>query len=230
MLNQPNQPPSLPRSLYEDKLMSVHQKSLDTWRAILTKPGIKPDVLGPAFGNLLAVNGGVGDLGGKNDWKEVISRGESSVLGLCLPKLFPRLSPLVSSRILEDIVDKATETVVKHSQDELAVILRERNLPDRLRDLEHRIKLEREGGESGSSTLPAPLELMPADEMRSSVMAAKAAYETQIRAQLDLLRKENGKLEREVENMDARARAVKQSVESKVKLVTELGAVAEEVS
>jgi hypothetical protein len=44
------------------------------------------------------------------------------------------------------------------------------------------------------------------------------------------LAKENGKLEREVENMDARARAVKQSVESKVKIVNELGAVAEEVS
>jgi len=224
-----NQPPTLPRSIYEEKLMSVHQKSLDTWRAILTKPGIKPDVLGPAFGNLLAVSGG-GDLGVKNDWKEVVCRGDSSVLGLCLPKLFPRLSPLVSKRFLEDIVDKATETVVKHSQDELAVILRERNLPDRLRDLESRIKLEREGGESSSSSLPAPLELMPVDEMRSSVMAAKIAYETQLRAQLDLLRKENGKLEREVENMDARARAVKQSVESKVEIVNELGAVAEEVS
>jgi hypothetical protein len=215
-------------SIYEEKLMSVHQKSLDTWRAILTKPGIKPDVLGPAFGNLLAVSGNK-DSNGKQDWKDVVSRGDSSVLGLCLPKLFPRLSPLVSSRFLEDIVEKATETVVKHSQDELAVILKERNLPEKLRDLEKHVKLEREGGDSTSSTLPAPLELMPADEMRSTVMAAKSAYETQIRAQLDLLRKENGKLEREVENMDSRARIVKQSVESKVKIVNELGHVAEEV-
>jgi len=215
-------------SVYERRLHEVHLKALHNWRDLLTRPGVRTDALGAAFAAAL-------DAGG--DWRGAVLAGEASVAQLALPRLFPRLAPLVAPGYLEGLVAGVADAVVANTHAELAVIAQERGLPAKLRELERRVEAERRGGAgagagaagagAAAAAAVAPAEQMPEDEVRAVAVEAKRGYEQQLRAQLDALRRENAALEAEVAGADARARAVKQGVDAKVKALAELGAMAE---
>jgi hypothetical protein len=128
---------------------------------------------------------------------------------------------------------------VANTQAELSVIVEERGLPARFRELEKRVEAARRGvaggggagaGASSAAGGAAALALaaqMPEDEVRGIAMEAKRGYEQQLRAQLESLRRENADLERDVAAADERARQIKQGVDAKVKALSELGAVAD---
>ena len=227
-----------PASAYERRLLEVHEKTLQNWRALLTQPGVKADALalGPAFAEALAECG---------DWRGAVLAGDASVAQLVLPRLFPRLAPLVAEGYLEGLLASVADAVVTNTQAELAVIARERSLPERFRELERRVEAARRGnggggggGGGGGAAADAGATggdddagraVMPEDEMRGVAMGAKLGYEQQLRAQLEALRRENAALEAEVTAADSRARAVKLGVEAKVKALSalsELGAIA----
>ena len=65
--------------------------------------------------------------------------------------------------------------------------------------------------------------------MRSVAVEAKLACEAQLRARLEALRAENRQLEEEVKKLDARARAVKHGIESKVRALGAAGAEADKL-
>ena len=215
-------------STYERRLHEVHLKVLHNWRDLLTQPGMRTDTLGAAFAGVL-------DEGG--DWRGAVAAGEASVAQLALPRLFPRLAPLVAKGYLEGLVAAVADAVVANTQAELGVIVEERGLPARFRELEKRVEAARRGvaggGGAGASSAAggaAALALaaqMPEDEVRGIAMEAKRGYEQQLRAQLESLRRENADLERDVAAADERARQIKQGVDAKVKALSELGAVAD---
>jgi hypothetical protein len=217
-------------STYERRLHEVHLKVLHNWRDLLTQPGMRTDTLGAAFAGVL-------DEGG--DWRGAVAAGEASVAQLALPRLFPRLAPLVAKGYLEGLVAAVADAVVANTQAELGVIVEERGLPARFRELEKRVEAARRGvaggggagaGASSAAGGAAALALaaqMPEDEVRGIAMEAKRGYEQQLRAQLESLRRENADLERDVAAADERARQIKQGVDAKVKALSELGAVAD---
>lgn len=215
-------------STYERRLHEVHLKVLHNWRDLLTQPGMRTDTLGAAFAGVL-------DEGG--DWRGAVAAGEASVAQLALPRLFPRLAPLVAKGYLEGLVAAVADAVVANTQAELGVIVEERGLPARFRELEKRVEAARRGvaggGGAGAASAAggaAALALaaqMPEDEVRGIAMEAKRGYEQQLRAQLESLRRENADLERDVAAADERARQIKQGVDAKVKALSELGAVAD---
>ena len=217
-------------STYERRLHEVHLKVLHNWRDLLTQPGMRTDTLGAAFAGVL-------DEGG--DWRGAVAAGEASVAQLALPRLFPRLAPLVAKGYLEGLVAAVADAVVANTQAELGVIVEERGLPARFRELEKRVEAARRGvaggggagaGAASAAGGAAALALaaqMPEDEVRGIAMEAKRGYEQQLRAQLESLRRENADLERDVAAADERARQIKQGVDAKVKALSELGAVAD---
>ena len=172
-------------STYERRLHEVHLKVLHNWRDLLTQPGMRTDTLGAAFAGVL-------DEGG--DWRGAVAAGEASVAQLALPRLFPRLAPLVAKGYLEGLVAAVADAVVANTQAELGVIVEERGLPARFRELEKRVEAARRGvaggggagaGASSAAGGAAALALaaqMPEDEVRGIAMEAKRGYEQQLRA------------------------------------------------
>jgi hypothetical protein len=212
-------------STYERRLHEVHLRVLHNWRDLLTKPGMRTDTLGAAFAGVLDDDEGAG-------WRDAVAAGEASVAQLALPRLFPRLAPLVAKGYLEGLVRGVADAVVANTQAELGVIAEERGLPAKFSELERREAARRggAGGAGAGASAAAALAVaarMPEDEVRSIAMEAKRGYEQQLRAQLESLRRENAELEADVAAADDRARKIKQSVDAKVKALSELGAVAD---